>query len=102
MSKSHITIDKRWHRPEPALIDPFRDAPSGNVSDAAGRIAAVPTEIKAITGANRFCGTALTVENGRVGNLGVWAALEHSRFCLQRRGCGDCNGWHDPRPRSAQ
>ncbi len=75
----HITLDTRWQRPDAALVDPFRDAPSGNVSDAAGRIADVPTAIKAVTAANRFCGTALTVENGRIGNMGVWAALEHIR-----------------------
>ena len=79
MSSPHITIDRRWQRPDAALIDPFREAPSGNVSDAAGRVAAVPTAIKPVTSTYRFCGTALTVENGRVGNLGVWAALEHIR-----------------------
>lgn len=79
MSKTHITIDTRWTRPDPTLVEPFRGAPSGNVSDAAGRIADIPNAIKAITGAQHFCGTALTVENGRTGNLGVWAALEHVR-----------------------
>jgi len=77
MIKPHITIDTRWSRPDTALVDPFRDAPSGNVSDAAGRVADIPTAIKPVTSANRFCGTALTVENGRIGNLGVWAVLEH-------------------------
>jgi len=79
MSAPHITIDMRWSRPDPAHVAPFRDAPSGNVSDAAGRVADIPNAIKSVTGANRFCGTALTVENGRIGNLGVWAALEHIR-----------------------
>ena len=79
MNAPTITLDTRWTRPIPALVDPFRDAPSGNVSDAAGRVADIPIAIKPITRANRFCGTALTVENGRIGNLGVWAALEHLR-----------------------
>lgn len=77
MTKPHITIDTRWTRPDPALVDPFRDAPSGNVSDAAGRVADIPIAIKPVTKATRFCGIALTVENGRIGNLGVWAVLEH-------------------------
>ena len=79
MSKPHITIDMRWTRAQPNLIDPFRSAPSGNVSDAAGRIAYLPNTIKAVTTAKNFCGSALTIDNGRTGNLGVWAALEHVR-----------------------
>lgn len=79
MTVPHITIDTRWQRPDPALVDKFRGAPSGNVSDAAGRHTGLPTAIKPVTRAARFCGTALTVDNGTAGNLGVWAALEHIR-----------------------
>ncbi len=32
-----ITVKRSWERPEAALVDRFRDRPSGNVSDAAGR-----------------------------------------------------------------
>lgn len=79
MQRPHITIDMRWERAERTLVECFRDAPTGNVSDAAGRVVGLPNSIKPITSAYRFCGTALTIDNGRTGNLGVWAALEHVR-----------------------
>lgn len=68
-----------FERPDPALLDPFRDKPSGNVSDAARRMTGVPAAIKPVTRAFRFCGAALTVDTGRGSNLGVWAAMEHVR-----------------------
>ncbi len=79
MQRPHITIDMRWERAERTLVECFRDAPTGNVSDAAGRVVGLPNTIKPITSEYRFYGTALTVDNGRTGNLGVWAALEHVR-----------------------
>lgn len=79
MERTHITIDMRWERADRTLVECFRDVPTGNVSDAAGRLVGFPNAIKPITSAYRFCGTALTVDNGRTGNLGVWAALEHVR-----------------------
>lgn len=79
MRAPHLTIDFRWKRPDPALVERFRDAPSGNVSDAAGRVADLPTAIKPVTNSARFCGVALTADNGPTGNLAVWAALEHIR-----------------------
>lgn len=68
-----------FERPDPKLLDPFRDMPSGNVSDAAGRVVGIPSSIKPVTRAFRFCGTAVTVDTGRGTNLGVWAAFEHVR-----------------------
>lgn len=79
MLKPQITINKSWERADRTLVECFRDAPTGNVSDAGGRVVGLPTAIKPVTSAFRFCGTALTVDNGRTGNLGVWAALEHVR-----------------------
>ena len=79
MQRTHVTIDMRWERADRTLVECFRDAPTGNVSDAAGRVVGLPYAIKPITSAYRFCGTALTIDNGRTGNLGVWAALEHVR-----------------------
>ena len=79
MARPHITIDMRWERADRTLVECFRDVPTGNVSDAAGRVVGFPNAIKPITSAYRFCGTALTVDNGRTGNLGVWAALEFIR-----------------------
>jgi 4-hydroxy-4-methyl-2-oxoglutarate aldolase len=77
MRAPHVTIDTRWQRPDPALVERFRDVPSGNVSDAAGRVADLPNAIKPVTGMVRFCGIALTADNGPTGNFAVWAALEH-------------------------
>ncbi len=71
-----ITVKKTWDRPSADLVDQFRDAPSGNVSDAAGRGGSLAPEIKPVTPAFRFCGTALTIDAGRHDNLAFWAALD--------------------------
>lgn len=71
-----ITMKRHWTRPDAVLVDRFRDAPSGNVSDAAGRAHSMDPGIKPVTPAFRFCGTALTVDAGRHDNLAFWAALE--------------------------
>jgi len=42
VERPHITIDMRWNRAERTLVECFRDAPSGNVSDAAGRVVGMP------------------------------------------------------------
>ena len=68
-----------WERPDSALLETLREAPSGNVSDAAGREVGIPPSIRPLTSAATLCGTALTVDCGRGSNLGVWAALEHVR-----------------------
>jgi len=49
MQHPHITIDMRWERAERTLVECFRDAPTGNVSDAAGRVVGLPNTIKPIT-----------------------------------------------------
>jgi len=71
-----ITVKRSWKRPDPRLIDRFRAAPTGNVSDAAGRGGSLDPAIKPVTPMFRFCGTALTVDAGRHDNLAFWAALE--------------------------
>lgn len=74
-----ITVKRSWERPEAALVERFRDRPSGNVSDAAGRAGALTPNIKAVTEMRRFVGTALTIDCGRHDNLAFWAALESVR-----------------------
>lgn len=71
-----ITVKRGWRRPDKALVEKFRSAPSGNVSDAAGRGGALEPEIKAVTPDGKFCGTALTIDAGRHDNLAFWAALD--------------------------
>ncbi|PRY22125.1 regulator of RNase E activity RraA [Aliiruegeria haliotis] len=56
-------------------IAAFADAPVGNIVDAIGRTGAMDAPIKAITQANRFAGSALTVDAGPRDNLAPWAAL---------------------------
>lgn len=74
-----ITVKRSWGRPDAALVERFRDRPSGNVSDAAGRAGALAPHIKPVTPSRRFVGAALTVDCGRHDNLAFWAALESVR-----------------------
>lgn len=74
--KPIITVKRSWDRPVPALVDKFREAPSGNVSDSAGRGGSLIPAIKPVTPERKFCGTALTIDAGRHDNLTFWAALE--------------------------
>lgn len=71
-----ITVKRIWERPDPALVDRFRDAPSGNVSDASNRGNSLDPVIKPVTPEYRFCGTAVTVDAGKHDNLAFWAALD--------------------------
>jgi len=74
-----ITVKRGWIRPDPALVEKFRAAPTGNVSDAAGRGGSMEPAIKPVTPGVRFCGTALTIDAGRHDNLAFWVALESVR-----------------------
>lgn len=75
-TKPIITVKRRWDRPDAAMVDKFRDAPSGNVSDSAGRGGSLVPAIKPVTPKRKFCGTALTIDAGCHDNLTFWAALE--------------------------
>ena len=72
-----ITVRRRFARPATALIEAFRGAPTGNVSDACGRRGALPQALKPVTRAAAFCGPVLTVEAGRHDNLAPWMAIDH-------------------------
>ena len=71
-----ITVKRRWERPDATLLERFRERPTGNISDAAGRTGALAPNIKPLTPGRRFVGSALTVDCGRHDNLAFWAALE--------------------------
>lgn len=62
-----------------ADMAPFDGIAVGNIVDALGRTGALDPAIKAITSANRFIGTALTVDAGPRDNLAPWAALKLAR-----------------------
>ena len=75
-AKPIITVKRSWYRPNTTLVDRFREAPSGNVSDSAGRGGSLIPSIKPVTPQRKFCGTALTIDAGRHDNLTFWAALD--------------------------
>ncbi|MEL7469166.1 MAG: hypothetical protein AAFN27_11975 [Pseudomonadota bacterium] len=74
-----ITVKRTWARTDPTLVDRFRGAPSGNVSDSANRGHSLDPVIKPVTPEFRFCGTALPLDCGHHDNLTFWAALEKVR-----------------------
>lgn len=63
-------------RAQESDVADFNAAPVGNIADALGRSGAMDYRIKAITVANQFCGSALTVDAGPRDNLAPWAALK--------------------------
>lgn len=71
-----ISVKRAWTRPAPDIVAKFAAAPSGNVSDAAGRAGSLDPAIKPRTPLYRFAGTALTIDAGRHDNLAFWAALD--------------------------
>ncbi len=77
--KPVVTVKRNIPRPASELVEAFRGAPSGNVSDACGRRGALDHRLKPVTQATAFCGPVLTVEAGRHDNLAAWLAIEHLR-----------------------
>jgi 4-hydroxy-4-methyl-2-oxoglutarate aldolase len=78
-TKRIITVKRSWTRPDPALVEKFRTAPTGNVSDVAGRGGSLEPAIKPVTPRAKFCGAALTIDAGRHDNLAFWVALDSIR-----------------------
>ncbi len=80
MKTNHLlTAARDIPRASAADIDGFRAAPVGNIVDAIGRSGAMESAIKPITTAQRFAGSALTVDAGPRDNLAPWAALKLAR-----------------------
>ena len=73
--KDVLTAARHIERAAQADTDAFRGVPVGNLVDALGRTAAMTADIKPVTSAERFVGTALTVDAGPRDNLAPWAAL---------------------------
>jgi 4-hydroxy-4-methyl-2-oxoglutarate aldolase len=74
-----ITVKRSWARPDAETVAKFGAAPSGNVSDAAGRAGSLEPHIKPVTPQFKFAGTALTIDAGKHDNLAFWAALDSVR-----------------------
>jgi 4-hydroxy-4-methyl-2-oxoglutarate aldolase len=74
-----ITVRRNHPRPEPDLLDPFREAPVCWVVDAMGRRGALDTAIRPLTTRKRIFGTALTVDASPRDHNTPWAALAFAR-----------------------
>jgi 4-hydroxy-4-methyl-2-oxoglutarate aldolase len=74
-----LTVRRNFPRPDPALVDRFREAATGAVADANGRRGALSWQVRQITKAARFCGVALTVRTRARDNLAPYAALGFAR-----------------------
>lgn len=73
-----LTAPKR-NRPTPQQIAAFRDVPTGNICDAMGGNGALDMALKPLPGLpERFCGPALTADNGPADILGLAGALEEA------------------------
>lgn len=70
-----ITIRRGFPRPDPALLDPFRDVPVCWIVDALGRRGGLDTAIRPLTARTRIFGTALTVDASPRDHNTPWACL---------------------------
>ncbi|KIT18059.1 RraA family protein [Jannaschia aquimarina] len=72
-----LTIARRRPRPDEAMVDALRSAPTGHVLDAMMGAGAMTPEVKPLPGLpERICGPALTVENPPGDILATLAGLE--------------------------
>jgi 4-hydroxy-4-methyl-2-oxoglutarate aldolase len=74
-----LTVRRNFPRPDPAVVDAFREAVTGAVADANGRRGALSWTLRPLTKAVRFCGVALTVRTRARDNLAPYAALGFAR-----------------------
>jgi len=73
-----LSAPKR-NAPSPAQLDAFRDVPTGNICDAMGGSGALDMAIKPLPGLpDRFCGPALTADNGPADILALAGALSEA------------------------
>lgn len=74
-----LTARRDIPRADAAVIAALAAAPVGNIVDALGRSGAMDYRLKPVTRAQRFAGSALTVDSGPRDNLAPWAALRLAR-----------------------
>ena len=74
-----LTTPRHIPRADANDIHALGAAQVGNVVEAIGRSGAMAHPIKAVTTANRFAGSALTVNAGPRDNLAPWAALRRAQ-----------------------
>ena len=71
-----LTIRRRIERPAPALVDAFRNAPTGFVTDARNGMGSLHHGIKPLLPEMQFVGTAVTCYCGPMDILACMAALD--------------------------
>lgn len=71
-----LTIRRDFPRPTPALVDRYRNAPTGFVTDAYNGRGSLHHSIKPILPSMQFCGTAVTALCGPMDNLAAMAVLD--------------------------
>ena len=69
-------IIRDFERPDPALVERFRDMPVANIDDCMGRIAAVDASICPVGSQGQLLGTAFTVRVPQGDNLMFHAAMD--------------------------
>lgn len=69
-------IIKDFERPDPALVERFRDMPVANIDDCMGRIAAVDASICPVGNQGQLLGTAFTIRVPQGDNLMFHAAMD--------------------------
>ncbi len=74
-----LTVSRAYPRPDPKLVEAFREASTGWIVDANGRRGALDHRIRPLTRVLRFCGVALTVRSRARDNLAPYAALAQAR-----------------------
>jgi len=78
MSNTGYRIYDDFQRPEPSLMEGFRDIPVPNIGDCMNRCAALPSRIRAFH-EMRMIGTAYTVSCCGGDNLLFYYAIDHAR-----------------------
>ena len=76
LPKPGFRLFTRFERPDPAVVQGFQGAATGNVCDAMGRFGALDYRIKPIGPGMRCSGVATTVKARPCDNLVIWKAIE--------------------------
>lgn len=79
MSSSNVTVDSGWERPDPEILQAFRQYQVANIGDAMERLGIVDGGIVPIWQGARAVGSALPVLTVAGDNRAVIEALDHIR-----------------------
>ncbi|MBS6643116.1 MAG: RraA family protein [Clostridiaceae bacterium] len=69
MSTPGLRIYEDFKRPDPELVEAFRNIPVANISDCMGRLFCLHSSIKPQGKCRKICGPALTVKSAMADNL---------------------------------